>query len=158
MLLCDGVEQEEYEALCLGFEDEGAEIVATSPHEYLTVETVDGSRQGRDVFSELPLEGVNPEDYAGLIIPDGVASTELLRKDGRAIDLIKRFYELRRPIFASGRAVDLLYDAGAIPPPVHVREEAPMEVFIEQAIAVLCDNTSTLKIISDDPWYFPLIK
>ena len=143
MLISDGIEQEEYEELKRGFEQELAEVFSTSPQEYLTIETVSQHRRGKDITIDFPLEAVEAESFDGLIIPDGLLSTDLLRRDLRVIELVQSFHQLRLPIFASGRAVDILYASHTLPEQVLVREGSPMSSFIQQAVEVLLESAST---------------
>lgn len=144
MLVSDGVEQDECEVLKAGFEKEMAEVFCTSPQEYMNVETVSNSRRGKDLNIDFPIEAAEAEAFDGLIIPDGLLSTDLLRRDYRVIELVKSFHMLQLPVFASGRAVEILYESGALPEQVLVRDHAPLRTFIEDAVQLLLDNTSTL--------------
>jgi putative intracellular protease/amidase len=144
MLVSDGVEQQEFEELKNGFEKEMAEVFCTSPQEYMNVETVANFRRGKDLSIDFPIEAVEPDAFDGLIIPDGLLSVDLLRRDHRVIELVRNFHHLQLPVFASGRAVEILYESGTLPEQVLVRDHGPLDTFVEDAIQLLLDNTSTL--------------
>lgn len=145
MLVSDGVEEEECKQLKEGFQKEMAEVFCVSPQEYMSVETVSNSRRGKDLNVDFPIEAVEAEAFDGLIIPDGLLSTDLLRRDDRVIDLVRNFHQLRLPVFVSGRAVEILYDSGTLPELVLVRETMPMTSFVHEAVEVLLDNTSMVQ-------------
>ena len=142
MVISDGVDRQEVEQLRLGFHDENATIIMTTPQTYITVETSDRGRRGADLTIDIPFEAVHEIDFDGLIIPDGLLSTDMLRRDVRVIDLIFRFHQKGRPIFASGNAVQLLYDSQVLSHQIVVREGTPMDLFLDQAVSVLLDYPS----------------
>jgi putative intracellular protease/amidase len=142
MVISDGVDRQEVEQLRFGFQDENASIVMTTPQTYITVETSEGGRRGADLTIDIPFEAVHEIDFDGLIIPDGLLSTDMLRRDVRVIDLIFRFHQKGRPIFASGNAVQLLYDSQVLSHQIVVREGTPMDTFLDQAVSVLLDYPS----------------
>jgi len=137
LMVSDGVEQDEYEMLKKRFEGEMAEVFCTSPQDYLTIESVKELRRGKDITLDFPIDAVEAEHFDALVIPDGLLSTDLLKHSEVAVDLVKQFHSLRKPIFASGRAVELLLESNALPDPIMVREETPLPLFIDQAIEML---------------------
>ena len=140
LLVADGVELAEYEQLRRGFEAEGAEVVATTNLEFITVESVYEGQRGRDILIDIPFEGVEEGYYDGLVLPDGYLSVSSWQEDGRVLELIRKFHRIGRPIFASGQAAGLLYEAGVLSQGVLVREGTPLTSFITQAISVLTDS------------------
>lgn len=142
MLVNDGVEFGDFEGLKVGFQAEGASIVVVSPQKYLSVESVDGYKRGRDITADISFESVFEEDYEGLIIPSGVLSTGLLKEDARVLQMVTSFHAKGKPIFASGNSVELLYESHVLPRQVLVREEAPLPGFIGKAVTVLINYSS----------------
>jgi putative intracellular protease/amidase len=140
MLVTDGVDYRECQQLREGFSGEGAVVTVTTPQNYLTIETVEGCRRGRDLTVDLPLSAVNPEECDGLIIPNGVLSTGLLRQDACVLQFIVSLHQRGLPIFASGESVQLLYDSHVLSRHIVVREgSGALEHFIGRAIRVLVD-------------------
>ena len=141
MIVADGIDQLECDQLRMGFEDEGARILAATPGEYISVETVVGNRQGKDILIDLPFETIVLERFDGLIIPDGLLSSAAFSEDDAIIDLVQRFHEHGLPIFASGRAVEVLYRSRVLSQCVLVREGEPISSFVDQAVRVLLDTS-----------------
>lgn len=146
LLVTDGVDQEEFEELKSGFEEEQAVVLVSTPSHHLTVETVRDSRRGREITVDLPFEAINHHIFDGLIIPDGVLSTELLRKEVKVMELIHRFYREKLPLFASGNAVQLLYDSQVLSDHILVRESGPLGFFVEQAVGMLVDRSTSTQM------------
>jgi len=140
VLLTDGVDHAEYAQIRKGFEREEATVMVTSPQESLSIETISGSRRGPDILVDIPFEAVEELAFDGLIIPDGILSTELMRKDVRVITMIHGFHQKQLPIFASGNAVQLLYDSQVLSEQVVVREGTPLGLFVDKAVEVLLDR------------------
>jgi len=146
MLVGDGVDRLELEKIKMGFEEEDAAVLVTSPLQYLTVETAENGRRGEDLPLDIPFDALEGLEFDGLIIPDGILSTEMLRRELRVIDLISRFHEQGKPIFASGNAVQLLYDSRVLSHHVVVREGTPLSDFLDQAVSVLLDAPAKYRI------------
>jgi putative intracellular protease/amidase len=142
MVISDGVDKQEVEQLRNGFTEENASIVITTPQTYVTVETSENGRRGADITIDIPFEAVHEIDFDGLVIPDGLLSTDMLRRDVRVIDLVFRFHQKGRPIFASGNAVQLLYDSQVLSHQIVIREGTTMSAFLDQAVGVLLDYPS----------------
>jgi len=139
MLITDGVDQQECLLLRGGFEEEGAIVFTTAPAEYLAVESWHEGHPGVDIEVDMPFETVADVEFDGIILPDGVLSTEALRANEQVRDLLRAYYEASRPIFASGNAAEILYGSDLISDTVLVREGTPLETFIEEAVSVLAE-------------------
>ena len=146
MMVGDGVDSTEVEQLKRGFEEENAHVLLTTPQEFLTVETVAHGQRSTDLTIDLPFEAVQEYDFDGMIIPDGIIFTDMLRRDIRVIDLIALFHKKVKPIFASGNAIQLLYDSHVLSHQVVVREGTPISAFLDQAVGVLLDYPSKYRI------------
>lgn len=141
MLVMDGVMYQEVRALQDGFEREYAEVFLSSPHDYLTVETVLDNKRGPDLPLDFPLVTVTPELFDGLIIPHGLLSTDLLKRESGVQELIRAFHALGLPLFASGEAVQLLYDSGVLSETILVRDaSADLGGFILKAVDILLEG------------------
>jgi protease I len=105
-----------------GFEDSEFKI----PYEKMknagiTVEII-GVENGKEikgkngqvvVRAEKSIDEVRPEDYDALFIPGGY-SPDHLRADQRFVDFVKRFDQLKRPLFAICHGPQLLMSAGLV--------------------------------------------
>ena len=141
MLVSDGVHYDEVCRLRNGFEREYAEVFVTSPHAFLSIETVCQNRRGSDLVIDFPLEAASTMHFNGLIIPDGTLSSDLLAREVSVHRLVRAFHEACLPIFASGEAVAVLRESGILAENILLRDLAPIDLFIEQAIALLIDGT-----------------
>jgi len=139
LLICDGVEWKEYEQLKMGFELEQARVWTTAPLKYPAVESVDQGKPSEEIIIDLTFDVASRMHFDGLIIPDGALSTDILRRDKRVIELIFMFHQMQLPIFASGNAVELLYESRVLSEQIVVREGTPMQGFLDQAVGVLLD-------------------
>lgn len=137
MLVCDGVDREEVELLHQALEREHAQVLLTSPQDYLMVETISNGRRGADLTVDVTFESVQELKIDAVIIPDGLLSTDGLRHDLRVIEFLHASHKRGIPLFASGNAVQLLYDSKVLSQQVVVREGTPLNVFIDQAVEVL---------------------
>ena len=140
LLVSDGIDEAEFHLLKSGFEKEQASVLTTAPQGYGSVETVCDGRRGTDIAIDLPLEMVAEVAFSGLIIPDGLLSTQGLLKSPEAVRLVQDFHAKNLPIFTSGNAVQLLYESQILSPQLLIREGTALNVFLDQAVAVLLDS------------------
>lgn len=137
MLVADGVDQVECEQLRRGFEDEGAHVLCATSGDFASVETVNIHQRGTDILIDIPFDLVDCERFEGLIIPDGLLSSAAFSENDEIIELVRRFHERGLPIFASGRAVEVLYRSQVLSQCILVREGEPIASFVDQAVHVL---------------------
>lgn len=141
MIISNGVDEDEYTQLKKGFESEHATVIVTSPQLYITVESLKGNMRGADIITDVPIDGLDGLYFDAVVIPDGLLSSDALRKDSRVIELISRFHEQGLPIFASGKAVEILYTSKVLFNEVVVRESTPLHTFLDKAVDVLLEHT-----------------
>jgi putative intracellular protease/amidase len=133
MLVATGVNQAEVAELKKKFEKEQASVLITIPHEH-AIEVWD------DAFViDIPFEAVRCTDFDGLIIPDGHEAAVALAGNAGVRTLIHDFHQAGIPIFASGRAIEVLYESHVFPQQILVRDQQTTPVFVEQAVDVLLD-------------------
>ena len=70
-------------------------------------------KRGYEVKVNKTLEEVDPDDYDILILPGGKAP-EAIRKEKRAIDIAKHFFEKRKPVSAICHGPQTLITAGLL--------------------------------------------
>ena len=70
-------------------------------------------KKGYEVKPDLTYENVSVEDYAALILPGG-KSPERVRINERAVEIVRRFLELGKPIAAICHGPQLLISAMAV--------------------------------------------
>jgi protease I len=60
------------------------------------------------------VEAVSAADFAGLVLPGGVANPDLLRMDDRAVAFVKEFFDAGKPVAAICHAPWTLVEAGVV--------------------------------------------
>ena len=99
ILLTDGFEQVEMVKPRQAFNDAGANTYLISPGG----EQVQGWNHfdKADYFKvDISLDEVNPDNYDALLLPGGVANPDQLRTNGRAIQFIRAFFNVDKPVAA----------------------------------------------------------
>lgn len=140
MIVADGVSADDAESIRLGFEKESAEVYLVTTKPVLTVTAESTNKQDTNLVVDLPLEAIDPLQYDGLILPDGLLAAENLREDPRIIGLVHSFYERAVPLFASGEAVRILEESGVLLPTILVRDRESVASFIDRAIDCLIED------------------
>lgn len=139
MIVSTGVEEHEVSQIKRHFAAEQAQVFVASPEPYLTVEAANNGKRGCDIIVDLPLTEVRATDFHALVLPDGLLSSTLLAQDGVVRSTIYEFYQQGVPIFASGKAVELLYESHVFPRQILVRDGEPLSLFLEQAVSILLE-------------------
>lgn len=144
LLVSDGVNYAEVRRLEDAFKLEGAEVFFTSPHEFMSIETVVKNERGPDLVIDFPLDVLNQNGFDGIIIPDGILSVDLLRREPAVRGVIQEFHKQHLLIFASGEAVQILHDSDVLDPAIVLRDSsADIQIAVNQAVAVLLDGRQT---------------
>lgn len=115
MLMTDGVEQVEYMEPRAFLEDNGIEVTLISPK--LKGEQIQGfnhATPAKRFEVEMNIREANPQDFAALIIPGGVANPDRLRLSAESINFIRDFCSLQRPVAAICHGPWPLIDAGVV--------------------------------------------
>ena len=98
ILAADGVEQVELTEPRKAVEDAGAttELLSIAEGE---IQGMEGDINKADTFAVDKLVGdANVDDYAGLIVPGGVANPDNLRADENAVQFVKDFFATGKPV------------------------------------------------------------
>ena len=108
VLATDGVEQVELVEPIRALKEAGAEV------HLISIDA--GEIQGLnhlDKGDRFPVDA-NPNDYAGLVLPGGVANPDTLRTDDRAVAFARAFVEADKPVAAICHGPWLLVEAGVL--------------------------------------------
>jgi protease I len=112
-LAADGVEQVELTAPWQALKEANADL--------LLVSTKPGQIQGyihdvkADTFTvDMLASEVSGRDFDALVIPGGIRNTEALRANQDAVNLVRQFMELDKPVAAICHAPRLLVEADAV--------------------------------------------
>ena len=70
--------------------------------------------KGQKIDVQKTLDEVSPEDYAGLVLPGGVANPDNLRVDSAAVQFVREFVAADKPIAAICHGPWTLIEAGGV--------------------------------------------
>jgi len=113
VLATDGVEQVELTAPWNALKEARADVTLISIKEGAIQGLIHG--EPADTFKVDALAGnVSARDFDALVLPGGVRNTEALRANRDAVELVREFMELDKPVAALCRAPRLLVQADAV--------------------------------------------
>ena len=113
ILVTNGFEQVEMTKPRQAFIDAGADTYLISP----AGEEVQGWNHfdKADYFKvDIPLDRVNPDHYDALLLPGGVANPDQLRTNSRAVQLVRAFFNVDKPVAAICHGLWTLIEADAV--------------------------------------------
>ncbi len=113
ILVTNGFEQVEMTEPRQAFIDAGANVYLISP----AGEKVQGWNHydKADYFQvDIPLDKVNPDHYDALVLPGGVANPDELRTNSRAVQLVRAFFNVDKPVAAICHGPWTLIEAEAV--------------------------------------------
>ncbi len=113
ILATDGFEQSELEVPRDKLRQAGAEVHIVSL-EKGEIKGWDEDDWGSPVKVDRTLDEVSAGDYHALVLPGGQINPDLLRVEDKALSLIKRFWQEKKPIGAICHAPWLLIEAGIV--------------------------------------------
>ncbi len=109
VLLANYFQDSEYKRPVNAFKRAGYEVVVLG----LRSDVVKGKKEGIQVKIDRVLADADPAEYDALLIPGGF-SPDILRAHAVAVQFVKRFMKLARPIFAICHGPQLLISADAL--------------------------------------------
>lgn len=109
----EGIEQVELTDPWKAVADAGHEPVLISPHSG-TVQMFNHLDRGDTQKVDVTVAEANPDEYAALVLPGGVANPDALRTDEAAVAFVRHFMEEGRPIAAICHASWTLVEAGIV--------------------------------------------
>ena len=113
ILVTNGFEQVEMTEPRQAFIDAGASTYIISP----AGEQVQGWNHfdKADHFQvDVPLDKVNPDSYDALLLPGGVANPDQLRTNSRAVQFVRAFFNVEKPVAAICHGSWTLIEAEAV--------------------------------------------
>lgn len=63
---------------------------------------------------DVELKDANPNDYDALLLPGGVINPDKLRRDPKAVDFVKHFFDKNKPVAAICHGLQILIEAEAV--------------------------------------------
>jgi protease I len=113
ILAADGFEQSELEGPMRALEEAGANVCIVSPKPD-TVQGMHHAEKGDKFDVDLPLENAREEDFDALMLPGGLMNPDTLRSTPAAVDFVRAFAAVGKPIAAICHAPWILIEAGLV--------------------------------------------
>jgi len=112
-LATDGVEQVELAAPWNALKQAGAEVVLVSDHSG-DIQSMNHDEKGEKFQVNVEVPSVSSRDFDALVLPGGVANPDKLRTNKDAVDFVRQFMELDKPVAAICHGPWLLVEADAV--------------------------------------------
>lgn len=113
ILATDGFEQIEFTTPKQKLEEAGAEVQVISDHSG-EIKGWDSGEWGKSFSVDKAVDEAMASDYNGLMLPGGVINPDKLRRNEKAVEFSKSFFEDGKPIAAICHAPQLLIETGAL--------------------------------------------
>jgi protease I len=113
ILATNGFEESELTEPLRALKDEGAmaEVIAPGGG---TIQGMRHKERGQQVKVDRPLADAKAGDYAGLVLPGGVANPDELRMNPDAVAFVKQFFDAAKPVAAICHGPWTLIEADAV--------------------------------------------
>ncbi|HMV46381.1 MAG TPA: type 1 glutamine amidotransferase domain-containing protein [Blastocatellia bacterium] len=112
ILVADGFEQVELTEPKEALDEAGAEAHVISEKDW--VKAWHRTEWGDEFPVKVKLAQANPNDYDALLLPGGVMNPDKLRRDSRALQFVKSFFDAGKPVAAICHGPWTLIDAGVV--------------------------------------------
>jgi len=109
----DGFEQSELFAPQKALKEAGATVEIIAPKSG-QIQGMEHHEKGRLAAVDRTIDAAKAEDYAGLVLPGGVANPDALRLDERVVGFVRRFFDAQKPIAAICHGPWTLIEAQAV--------------------------------------------
>jgi protease I len=109
LLATDGFEDSELMKPLQAVKDAGATVVIVSNGK----DAIEG-KDGTKVDVDVNVEDVNAADFDGLLLPGGVGNPDVMRTVPEAVDFVRDFFELHKPVAAICHAPWMLIEADVV--------------------------------------------
>lgn len=113
ILVAHGFEEDELLSPRKALEEAGAQTKVVSP-EKGKVKGWKHVNWGKEVAVDIALDSANPKDYDALLLPGGVMNPDHLRRNAKALDFVRSFFQSGKPVGAICHGPWTLINAGVI--------------------------------------------
>jgi len=114
ILVANGFEEEELTSPRWALEHAGAETKVVSPEQGGKVKAWKYTDWGKEIDVDVPLDSAKADDYDALLLPGGVMNPDHLRRNTKALDFVRSFFEKGKPVGAICHGPWTLIDAGVV--------------------------------------------
>jgi deglycase len=112
ILATDGFEQAELTEPRKVLDQAGADTAVVSPNNN-EIRGWNGTGWGDTVKVDMELQRARPEQFDALLLPGGVMNPAKLRMDSKAVQFVKSFFDLNKPVAAICHGPWTIVEAGA---------------------------------------------
>jgi protease I len=112
-LATDGVEQVELAAPWNALKQAGADVLLVSDHPG-DIQSVNHDANGEKYHVDLEVASSSPRDFDALVLPGGVKNPDKLRTNKDAVNFVRSFMELDKPVAAICHGPWLLVEADVV--------------------------------------------
>jgi protease I len=109
----EGVEQVELTSPIDAIRAAGAEVDLLAPEDE-EIQAFNHLDKGDTFSPDKAVADASAEDYAGLVLPGGVANPDQLRTDSDSVDFVRSFFEAGKPVGAICHGPWTLIEAGVV--------------------------------------------
>jgi protease I len=113
ILATNGFEQAELLGPRKALDEQGAKTQVVSP-EKGKIKGWNENDWGKDVAVDLTLDSAKASDFDALLLPGGVMNPDKLRMNLRAVEFVRQFFEMQKPVAAICHGPWMLVEAGAV--------------------------------------------
>ncbi|WP_417356349.1 type 1 glutamine amidotransferase domain-containing protein [Flavobacterium sp.] len=113
ILATNGFEESELQSPKEYLEEQGWTAEIVSP-ESGTIKSWTNGNWGKDFKVDRTVSEASASDYHALVLPGGVINPDLLRRDKKAVQLIKDFFEQKKPVAAICHGPQMLIEADVV--------------------------------------------
>ncbi len=112
-----GVEQVELTSPRKALMKEGAIVDVISPHKGIKggkIKAWNMIKWGDSIKVDVSLSDADVNDYDGLHLPGGVINPDILRMNDDAVDFVRRFFDVQKPVSSICHGPWMLIEAGVV--------------------------------------------
>ncbi|QEE50452.1 type 1 glutamine amidotransferase [Flavobacterium alkalisoli] len=113
ILATNGFEESELQSPKEYLEQQGWTAEIVSP-ESGTIKSWTNGNWGKEFNVDKTVDEVSSSDYHALVLPGGVINPDLLRRNEKAVNFVKDFFEEKKPVAAICHGPQMLIEAGVV--------------------------------------------
>ncbi|HEY3863544.1 MAG TPA: type 1 glutamine amidotransferase domain-containing protein [Verrucomicrobiae bacterium] len=113
ILVANGFEEDELTSPRKALDEAGAQTKVISP-EKGKVKAWKFTDWGKEIPVDIPLDAANPREFDALLLPGGVMNPDHLRRNKKALEFVRSFFQERKPVGAICHGPWTLIDAGVV--------------------------------------------